>query len=48
MRDCIYIIRVNGRDESAPYAYGMYAADYSRAPTVICGCIYTIRCGRAR
>ena len=34
IRDCIYIIRVNGRDESDPYAYGMYAADCSRTPTV--------------
>jgi len=25
MRDCIYIIRGDGRDESVPYAYGMYA-----------------------
>jgi len=22
-----------GHDESVPYAYGMYAADYSRIPT---------------
>ena len=27
MRDCIYIIRADGRDKSVPYAYGMYAAD---------------------
>ena len=33
IRGCIYIIRVNGRDESDPYAYGMYAADCSRTPT---------------
>ena len=26
MRDCIYIIRVNGRDKLVPYAYGMYSA----------------------
>jgi len=26
LRDCIYTIRVDGRDESVPYAYGMYAA----------------------
>ena len=26
IRDCIYIIRADGRDESVPYAYGMYAA----------------------
>ncbi|WP_314285644.1 hypothetical protein [Prevotella pallens] len=46
---------VHGRDESDPYAYGMYAAIVyvqsmlnSRTPIMTRGCIYTIRCGRAR
>ena len=35
MRDCIYIIRVDGHDESVPYAYGMYAAIVYAQPMFI-------------
>ena len=35
MRGCIYTIRVDGRDESVPYAYGMYAATVYAQPMFI-------------
>ena len=33
MHDCIYTIRCERARWIGPYAYGMYAADYSRIPT---------------